>query len=380
LAKQLAHPRSPSNLDPPLPGVRRDECVNELANLEGMDWFDEFPSTMPCVIYECRSDRKVMRVSSNSSELLGISPMLLIGNRSLFEDRLPEADRRALISRFEQLSPGNVTSLNHRITDERGLHVWVAHSLRKVASGTGFFVHGCLIPISIEIWGRNIDAVSVAEFVHKLGNHFQLINLLLGSLRRVGRELPEISQLQQSVDRTVEFTRSFASYSQGPSCRSEIQLDELVDDAIKSCTASFAEKNVAVNNLLQRALTGIVIKGDPHFLDLAFGSVLQNAFDATGSGDSVNISANIRKTQSGLSASVEIIVRDTGSGMDQETLTQATVPFFTSRRERDGLGLSLAARIFELEGGVLTVSSEELRGTVVTILLPIYALAQGDNG
>ena len=381
MANRLAHSHtSPSDLDPPLAGVRGDECVNDLAPLEGIDWFDEFPSTMPCVIYECRSDRKVMRVSSNSSELLGISPMLLIGNRSLFEDRLPEAERGALISRFEQLSPGNVTTLNHRITDERGLHVWVAHSLRKVASSAGVFVRGCLIPISIEMWGRNIDAAIVGEFVHKLGNHFQLINLLLGSLRRVGRELPEINQLQQSVDRTVEFTRSFATYSQGPSCRSEIELDELVGDAIKSCITSFAEKNVAFNNLLHGALTGIVIKGDPHFLDLAFGSIFQNALDATGSGDSVNISANIRKIQSGLPASVEIIVRDTGSGMDQETLTQATVPFFTSRRERDGLGLSLAARIFELEGGALTVSSEELRGTVVTILLPIYALARGDNG
>ena len=318
-----------------------------------------------------------MRVSSNSSELLGISAKLLIGNRSLFEDRLPEADRAALSSCFEQLSSGNMASLNHRITDERGLYVWVAHSLRKVASRTGFFVRGCLIPLSTEMRGRKIDAAIVGEFVHKLGNHFQLINLLLGSLRRVGRDLPEITQLQQSVDRSVEFTRSFATYSQGPSCRSEIELGELVGDAIKSCVASFAVKNVAFNNLLQRSLSGIAIKCDPHFLDLAFGSIFQNALDATAPGGSVSIKASNRKNQSGLPASVEIVVWDTGSGMNPEVLTQATVPFFTSRRERDGLGLSLAARVIELEGGALKISSEELRGTVVTILLPIYAPAQG---
>ena len=380
LANQLAHPHtSPSDLNPSLAGVRDNECLNESKSIEGMDWFDEFPSTMPCVIYECRSDRKVMRVSSNSSELLGIFPTRLIGNRSLFEDRLPETDRGALISRFEQLAPGKVTTLNHRIIDERGLYVWVAHSMRKVASSSGFFVRGTLIPISIDVCDAKIDAPTVGEFVHKLGNHFQLINLLLGSLRRVGKDLPELNQLQQSVDRTIEFTRSFATYSQGPSCRSEIELEELLADAVKSCIASFAEKNVALNNLLQRALTGIVIKGDPHFLELAFVSILQNALDATAPGGSVNIQANIFKIQSGLPASVEIIVCDTGSGMDQETLLQATVPFFTSRRERDGLGLSLAARIFELEGGALTVSSEELRGTVVTILLPIYTPAQGDD-
>ena len=380
MADRLAHPHmSPFDVDPPLAGVRGDKGIDELARLGGMDWFDEFPPTMPCVIYECRSDRKLLRVSANSSELLGISPKLLVGNRSLFEDRLPEADREALNSRFEQLSPGDITSLNHRIVDERGLQVWVAHSLRKVALGTNFLMRGCLIPISLETWGRNLDVTIVGEFIHKLGNHFQLINLLLGSLRRVGTELPEINQLQQSVDRAVDFTRSFATYSQGPSSRSEIELDALVGGAIKSCIASFAEKNITLNNLLHGTLTGILINGDPHFLDLAIASILQNALDATTPGGSVNVKANIRKIQSGLPASVEIIVWDTGSGMDQETIAQAAVPFFTSRRERDGLGLSLAARVIELEGGVLTVSSEELRGTVVTILLPICAPAQGHN-
>ena len=380
MADRLTHPHpSRFDVDPRLAGVREDEGINKRARLEGGDWFDEFPSTLPCVIYECRSDRKLLRVSSNSSELLGISPKLLIDSRSLFEDRLPEADREILISRFEQLSPDEITSLNHRIVDERGLHVWVAHSLRKVASNTSFFVRGCLIPISLETWGRNLDVTIVGEFIHKLGNHFQLINLLLGSLRRVGKELPEINQLQQSVDRAVDFTRSFATYSQGPSSRSEIELDELVGGAITSCLASFTEKNITLNNLLHGTLNGILIKGDPHFLDLAIGSILQNALDATAPGGSVNVKANIHKIQSGLPASAEIIVWDTGSGMDQETLTQAAVPFFTSRRERDGLGLSLAARIIELEGGALTVSSEELRGTVVTILLPICAPVQGHN-
>jgi len=381
LASRLARPHTSNyDLDSRLSAAIGNELADSVVNSESVDWFDECGSTMPCVIYECSADRTVKRVSTNSSELLGISPKMLIENRSLFEDRLFEADRAGLNSCFELLLPGKTACVNHRIVNERGLLVWVAHSLRKTLTSTGSLVRGCLIPIPSEIWSRNLDVAIVSEFIHKIGNHFQLINLLLGSLRRVGRGLAEVDQLQQSVDRTVEFTRSFANYSQGLSCWADIELDEVVSGTIKSYIASFAEKNVAFNNHLKGTLTGIVVSGDPYFLDLAFGSIFQNALDATGSGGAVNISANIRSIQSSGPTSVEIVVWDTGSGMDRDTLTHATVPFFTSRRERDGLGLSLATRIIELQGGTLRVSSEELRGTEIAIVLPIRGSSHGNNG
>lgn len=355
----------------PLNAAIGSECLNS-DRLESVDWFGELPQSLPCVLYECSSDLTVTRISSNSAELIGISPERLIGSRALFEDRLYGVDCPGLIASLEQLMPGAMVCTNHRIVDDQGLHVWVAHSLRKSLNNTtGAIIRGSLIPIGSETIGRQLDVAVVSEFVHKIGNHFQLINLLIGSLKRARMGSSEIDRLQQAVDRTVEFVRSFSNYSHAPSGRPELDLGEVVNDAVKSCFPAFVEKKVALNCTVDGSLARAVVHADPFFLDLAFGAIIQNALEATQPGDSVNIKAAIHDSGLVRRASAEIVVEDTGSGMDRGTLAQAVVPFFSSRRDRDGLGLSLAVRIIELHDGVLRISSKELGGTQVAVILPV---------
>jgi len=66
-------------------------------------------------------------------------------------------------------------------------------------------------------------------------------------------------------------------------------------------------------------------------------------------------------------------VTDHGSGMDEETLTRAAEPFFTTKEQGKGLGLGLflAQNVVEQFGGRLTFSSEKTNGTTVTISLSL---------
>jgi len=57
--------------------------------------------------------------------------------------------------------------------------------------------------------------------------------------------------------------------------------------------------------------------------------------------------------------------------MDKDELRRAATPFFTSRQERDGLGLSMAVRIIEQHGGALQISSTLRQGTEVVVALPV---------
>ena len=69
---------------------------------------------------------------------------------------------------------------------------------------------------------------------------------------------------------------------------------------------------------------------------------------------------------------VRIEVRDTGMGMDEETLKHIFEPFFTTKGKREGRGLGLPVVqgiVKELEGAV-TVDSEPGKGTSFTVLLP----------
>ena len=72
-----------------------------------------------------------------------------------------------------------------------------------------------------------------------------------------------------------------------------------------------------------------------------------------------------------------LIIRDNGSGMDEETCQKATNPFFTSRNTRKvGLGLSLLKQNAEAAGGKFSLKSTPGKGTEVTA---IFGLSNVDK-
>ena len=60
---------------------------------------------------------------------------------------------------------------------------------------------------------------------------------------------------------------------------------------------------------------------------------------------------------------------DTGVGMDADALEHLFEPYFSTKATGTGLGLTIAKRNVELNGGTIAVESEKGRGTCVTITL-----------
>ena len=80
---------------------------------------------------------------------------------------------------------------------------------------------------------------------------------------------------------------------------------------------------------------------------------------------------------------VELLVEDTGSGMDDETLAQIFDPFFTTKFTGRGLGLAAALGIVRGHGGAVAVQTRPARGTTFSVLLPALgreAPAPATNG
>jgi len=67
---------------------------------------------------------------------------------------------------------------------------------------------------------------------------------------------------------------------------------------------------------------------------------------------------------------VKVSVRDTGVGMEQDDLAKIFEPYFSTRATGTGLGLTIAKRNVELNGGTIGVTSQRGQGTTVTITLP----------
>jgi two-component system nitrogen regulation sensor histidine kinase NtrY len=68
---------------------------------------------------------------------------------------------------------------------------------------------------------------------------------------------------------------------------------------------------------------------------------------------------------------VRIDVLDRGSGMNDAVLTNALVPFYSTKRSGTGLGLALAREIAEAHGGRITLANREGGGLAVTMILPL---------
>jgi two-component system sensor histidine kinase HydH len=93
--------------------------------------------------------------------------------------------------------------------------------------------------------------------------------------------------------------------------------------------------------------------------------MMENALHAMPGGGTLTIKAEV------VDAMIRLAVADTGSGMDPEALRRIFEPYFSTKATGTGLGLTIAKRNVELQGGRIHVYSELGKGTTVVIELPI---------
>ncbi|MRW87454.1 ATP-binding protein [Pseudoduganella sp. FT26W] len=104
---------------------------------------------------------------------------------------------------------------------------------------------------------------------------------------------------------------------------------------------------------------------DPAQLEQALLNLLKNAHESGSPADQVCL--EVRR----LYDAVRIDVLDRGPGMSETVLTNALVPFYSTKRSGTGLGLALAREITEAHGGRITLTNREGGGLTVTMMLPL---------
>ncbi len=69
-----------------------------------------------------------------------------------------------------------------------------------------------------------------------------------------------------------------------------------------------------------------------------------------------------------------LTIKDEGVGIDPEVISRIFEPYFTTKANGSGLGLSIARRIVEAHGGDLSVTSKVGRGSSFQVTLPIASV------
>ncbi|MET0858855.1 MAG: HAMP domain-containing sensor histidine kinase [Telluria sp.] len=103
---------------------------------------------------------------------------------------------------------------------------------------------------------------------------------------------------------------------------------------------------------------------DPAQMEQALLNLLKNAHES--GSPPAQVELNVKRVADML----RIEVSDRGPGMNEAVLTNALVPFYSTKRSGTGLGLALAREIAEAHGGRITLGNREGGGLTVALILP----------
>jgi nitrogen fixation/metabolism regulation signal transduction histidine kinase len=125
--------------------------------------------------------------------------------------------------------------------------------------------------------------------------------------------------------------------------------------------------NKGIDFRMKIAPRDIKVRADEKLIEQVLLNLLRNAVDAVaGSVDPV-----IEMTCVSQQNYVIITVRDNGHGMDAHTVENIFVPFFSTKTEGSGIGLSISRQIMNLHKGTITVQSKP-GSTVFQLSFPVY--------
>ncbi|CAN5705598.1 hypothetical protein BH23GEM3_BH23GEM3_16820 [soil metagenome] len=171
-----------------------------------------------------------------------------------------------------------------------------------------------------------------------------------------------IDDILSEVDRIDGIVRGLLSFARPQEAKFEaVDLAELLRQSVALIAPRAHARGVTT---ALDAPPTLRLHADPNLLKQLLLNVLLNALQAMPEGGTLHIAAEPRNRL------VRLLVADTGCGIPPEHLERIFDPFFSTKKEWTGLGLSICHGIVERHGGEITARSEPDRGTTLVILLP----------
>jgi signal transduction histidine kinase len=218
----------------------------------------------------------------------------------------------------------------------------------------------------LEAW-----AEMARQVAHDIKNPLTPIQLTAEHLRRVHADRGEpLSPILQECVQTIltqvrllrQIASEFSSFASSPIARpTVVSATELIREIVEPYRVGLADR-ITFHVAVPETLPSLYV--DRGLIARALSNLVENALHAMPAKGTLLVSAIDE------GATVLIRVEDTGAGMDAEAIARAFEPYFSTKATGTGLGLTIAKRNAELNGGTIAVSSEKGRGTTVELRLP----------
>jgi len=238
-----------------------------------------------------------------------------------------------------------------------------------------------------------------ATMAHKirnpLGGIVGFAGLLNTRLEHDEKGRYHVSRIIEGVENIDHIITSVLAYNSALNLRPrDVNLAERVEETIDIIKQDLYESDSAqIGFTMSQPADPVVVEADADQLNSAMLNIFRNAIEAIEGGGSIHI--KIFHGQSWMSTACPltaalfvkmregsrllksrrpcsiIAVTDSGTGMNEDTLKNLFVPFFTTKEKGIGLGLASARKVIDAHHGEIWVESILNVGTAVSIILPL---------
>ena len=214
------------------------------------------------------------------------------------------------------------------------------------------------------------------QVAHEIKNPLTPVQLNAEHLLRVHNDRgsplsPVLQGCVEAILRQVRILRQiaseFSSYSSSPVAdRVTTSLLDVVQEVIEPYRAGL-EGRIRVDIASPRDLPEVNL--DRVLMRRAVTNIVENALHAMPGEGSLFVSVLRQDLE------LELVIADTGAGLEPDVLSRIFEPYFSTKVSGTGLGMAIAKRNVELNGGKISVASQRGKGTVVTMTFPIGNVA-----
>ena len=208
--------------------------------------------------------------------------------------------------------------------------------------------------------------LSLFKITHEIKNPLAVCKgyldmLNTNNLEQCNKYVPII---KEEIDRTLLLLQDFLSVNKIKLDIDILDINLLLEESLNSLHTLLKERKI---KLEFNEEDEIYINGDYNRLLQVIINMIKNSIEALENKNNgiISIKTNVD------SKYVYIYFKDNGVGITEENLEKIREPFFTTKSNGTGLGVSLSYEIIEAHGGKINYESEYGSGTIVTIKIPL---------
>lgn len=184
----------------------------------------------------------------------------------------------------------------------------------------------------------------------------------------IAKDLPKlIASCEEGARRTKDIVNGLRTFSRSSDKdHKKFSIPDCLDSTLDLLIGATKKDSVKLTKKYAEFIP--LMEGNPNQISQVFMNILSNAYQAVSAKGLVEITVDYDS----IKEQIFVKIKDNGSGIAPEHLTQIFDPFFTTKDvgQGTGLGLSISYGIIKSHGGEILVQSEPGQGTEFTIELP----------